>query len=309
MIQRKILIFSIALCVFIGGASALPEESWREEITVTSGAFVQTVTFGTNESGSDGYDQGLDLLAPPPSPNPVVDVYFPVDNIVFNRLYGDIRYILNATNPERVWTLQILSKNEDALLAWNPATLPADIAFTMNAAVSDYDMKSNSSVSLAKSTAEISVTIRAEFSPTISPVANFTVNATSGTAPFTVQFTDTSTGDPTAWSWDFGDGNSSTEQHPVHTYRVPGTYTVNFTASTADGSDTLSRPGYITVTSVKGDFNYNGAVDIGDVSKVAYMVVGKAAADPAADFNANGAVDIGDAAKIAYYFVEKIPVL
>jgi len=61
--------------------------------------------------------------------------------------------------------------------------------------------------------------------------------------------------------------------------------------------------------SVKGDFNGNGEVDIGDVALVAYMVVGKAAADPGADFNENGAVDIGDAAKIAYYYVEKIPAL
>jgi hypothetical protein len=65
----------------------------------------------------------------------------------------------------------------------------------------------------------------------------------------------------------------------------------------------------LTTTKVKGDFNNNGRVDIGDVSRVAYMVVGKEAADPAADFNENGAVDIGDAAKIAYYFVEKIPAL
>ncbi|KAF5048492.1 hypothetical protein DSECCO2_449600 [anaerobic digester metagenome] len=61
--------------------------------------------------------------------------------------------------------------------------------------------------------------------------------------------------------------------------------------------------------SPKGDFNENGVVDIGDVAKVAYMVVGKTDADPAADFNGNGAVDIGDAAKIAYYFVGKIVAL
>ncbi|WP_292382934.1 PKD domain-containing protein [Methanoculleus sp. UBA430] len=139
-------------------------------------------------------------------------------------------------------------------------------------------------------------------------LANFTANTTTGIVLLTVQFTDTSTGDPTAWNWSFGDGATSTEQHPVHTYTAPGTYTVNLTVSAASGSDTLSRPGYITVM-VKGDFGGDGIVDIGDVSRVAYMVVGKAAPDPAADFNENGAVDIGDAAKIAYYYVEKIPAL
>ena len=80
---------------------------------------------------------------------------------------------------------------------------------------------------------------------------------------------------------------------------------MNLTVSTGTGSDTFSRPGYITVT-VKGDFNGDGEVDIGDVSRVAHMVVGKTVIDLAADFNGNGAVDIGDAAKIAYYFVGKI---
>ncbi len=121
-----------------------------------------------------------------------------------------------------------------------------------------------------------------------------------------MQFNGASTGNPTAWLWSFGDGATSAEQHPAHTYRTPGNYTVNLTVSTAGGSDTLSRPGYITVTRIKGDFNGNGIVDIGDVAQVAHMVVRKVAADPAAAFNRNGKVDIGDAAKIAYYFVGKI---
>ena len=140
------------------------------------------------------------------------------------------------------------------------------------------------------------------------PVANFTSNVTAGPVPLAVQFTDLSTGDPIAWSWSFGDGNTSAERNPTHTYTLSGTYTVTLTVSTATDSATLSRPDYITVT-VKGDFNGNGEVDIGDVSKVAYMVVGKEPADLAADFNGNGAVDIGDAAKIAYYFVGKIETL
>jgi len=136
--------------------------------------------------------------------------------------------------------------------------------------------------------------------------AGFSADVTAGPAPLTVRFTDESTGDPKLWSWTFGDGGTSAEQNPVHTYGVPGTYTVNLTV---DNSATLSRPGYITVTAPKGDFNGNGEVDIGDVSKVAYMVVGKEPADLAADFNQNGKVDIGDAAKIAYFFVEKIEAL
>jgi len=138
--------------------------------------------------------------------------------------------------------------------------------------------------------------------------AGFSADVTAGVAPLTVRFTDESTGDPKSWSWKFGDGGTSAERNPTHTYTSPGTYTVTLTVSTATDSATLSRPDYITVT-IEGDFNGNGKVDIGDVSKVAYMVVGKEPADLAADFNQNGKVDIGDAAKIAYFFVEKIEAL
>jgi len=84
------------------------------------------------------------------------------------------------------------------------------------------------------------------------PVANFTANATSGTAPLAVQFTDLSTGDPTTWSWTFGDGATSTERHPIHTYTAPGTYTVSLTVTSAGGSNTMTRAGYVTVSRAPG---------------------------------------------------------
>lgn len=57
---------------------------------------------------------------------------------------------------------------------------------------------------------------------------------------------------------------------------------------------------------IKGDFNNNGRVDIGDVAYVAYMVIGKIPPDLSADLNGNERVDIGDAAKIAFYVAGKI---
>jgi len=80
------------------------------------------------------------------------------------------------------------------------------------------------------------------------PVASFTANITSGTAPLTVGFTDTSTGNPTAWAWDFGDDTNTTVQNPVHTYTTPGNHTVNLTVSNAAGSNSARQN--ITVTSV-----------------------------------------------------------
>ncbi|HGY55724.1 MAG TPA: PKD domain-containing protein [Caldithrix abyssi] len=80
------------------------------------------------------------------------------------------------------------------------------------------------------------------------PVADFVGDPTSGTAPLTVNFTDQSTNNPTSWSWDFGDGGTSTQQNPSHEYTAAGTYTVSLTATNADGSDTNTKTDYITVT-------------------------------------------------------------
>jgi len=77
------------------------------------------------------------------------------------------------------------------------------------------------------------------------PVASFSSSAASGVVPHSVSFTDTSSGTPTSWLWDFGDGATSTEQNPVHVYTVVGTYTVSLTATNAGGSDAESLVDYI----------------------------------------------------------------
>jgi hypothetical protein len=73
------------------------------------------------------------------------------------------------------------------------------------------------------------------------PSASFTTAITGNT----VAFTDTSTGSPTSWHWDFGDGNTSTQQNPVHTY-ASGNYLVVLTVKNAVGesvaNDTVVIP-------------------------------------------------------------------
>ncbi len=79
------------------------------------------------------------------------------------------------------------------------------------------------------------------------PQAAFTGTPTTGVLPLLVSFTDQSTAAPTSWSWDFGDGNGSTEQNPSHTYQTPGTYSVTLIAANACAADTLVRPSYVVV--------------------------------------------------------------
>jgi PKD repeat protein len=81
------------------------------------------------------------------------------------------------------------------------------------------------------------------------PVARFGAQPLSGCPPLTVQFFDSSAGNPTAWEWDVnGDGVVDyTTQNCVHTYQQPGQYTVRLVVRNSAGSDTLIRPQYITV--------------------------------------------------------------
>ena len=80
------------------------------------------------------------------------------------------------------------------------------------------------------------------------PIANFSANSTSGEAPLTVAFTDISTGIPTKWKWNFGDGANSTVKNPVHKYSKAGKYTVSLTVKNAAGSNTTTKEDYINVT-------------------------------------------------------------
>ena len=79
--------------------------------------------------------------------------------------------------------------------------------------------------------------------------ANFSVPETKVKLGSSIQFVDESSGDIDSWSWDFGDGGSSTEQNPAHTYNNAGTYTVSLTVSNAVSSDTREKKDYITITS------------------------------------------------------------
>jgi PKD repeat protein len=81
------------------------------------------------------------------------------------------------------------------------------------------------------------------------PSLTFSGTPTSGAAPLTVQFTTSTSGTPTSWSWDFGDGGSSKVQNPSYTYVIPGIYTVTLTANYPEGSQPVVMSSYITVTS------------------------------------------------------------
>lgn len=106
--------------------------------------------------------------------------------------------------------------------------------------------------------------------PVSAPIANFTMSTTSGLAPLTVNFTDTSTG-ATSLEWDFtNDGFvDSTSATPSYTYASPGTYTVKLRAINSFGSDQEIKSNIIQVAAPNpGIGNVNLGLSFGSPSQI-----------------------------------------
>jgi PKD repeat protein len=85
-------------------------------------------------------------------------------------------------------------------------------------------------------------------------VANFSGTPTSGVAPLSVTFTDSSSGSPAAWNWSFGDGTVSSTQNPTHSYTNAGTYSVRLDVTNPDGTTYLTKSNYISVSGVSAHY-------------------------------------------------------
>lgn len=83
------------------------------------------------------------------------------------------------------------------------------------------------------------------------PVAKFIQDAVAGYVPLTVEFTYSGANDNIVdnFLWDFGDGNTSTEENPIHKYTVAGLYNVSLTVSNSMGSDSIMSSTPIIVKS------------------------------------------------------------
>ncbi len=79
------------------------------------------------------------------------------------------------------------------------------------------------------------------------PVASYTSNLTSISPGSSVQFTDLSINKPVNWTWDFGDGNTSTAKHPSHQFPAAGTFNISLIVGNIYGADTLIKNAFIDV--------------------------------------------------------------
>jgi hypothetical protein len=127
-------------------------------------------------------------------------------------------------------------------LNWTPSDINSSTFGAVISAIHD-----TGTTSRTASVDHIRITVYYSCPSCVSPVAAFNGTPTSGCAPLTVNFTDQSTGSPTSWSWNFGDGGNSTAQNVSHQYTNAGTYNVTLTVSNACGNNTLAKSNYITV--------------------------------------------------------------
>jgi len=108
--------------------------------------------------------------------------------------------------------------------------------------------------------------------PGVPPVTDFTGTPRVGLPPLQVTFTDISQNTPDTWSWNFGDGGTSSVQNPTHQFQNPGFYTISLTATNAYGSDAEVKVNYIQVIEggpcgyyVVGDYNGDNSFNIADI--------------------------------------------
>lgn len=129
--------------------------------------------------------------------------------------------------------------------AWTQFSTDKDPVFTFSSAGS-YDIRLTVTNAGGKDV-EIKNNYITARPAAMKPIARFSQDRHTGEAPLTVRFTDRSINAPASWNWQFGDGSSSGDQNPVHTYTSPGFYIVRERVSNDAGSDTTT--GYVVVLS------------------------------------------------------------
>jgi len=169
-------------------------------------------------------------------------------NTVYNNYFNNTKVSINGGNGNSYNITKTEGTNiiGGSYLGGNYWGKPDGTGFSDKAVDSDGDGISDSAYNLHGESTDYLPLVNPSNSPSpLPPTAGFSSNVTSGNAPLSVQFTDISTGTPTTWSWDFGDGTNSAEQNPVHTYSTAGSYPVSLTVSNANGEN--SKTSEITV--------------------------------------------------------------
>ena len=257
MLKRGICCI-LVLCLCAGIAAA---GDWELRFDTSVGTNDTTQTYfvvGTDTYGLNSYNASLDVAATPGDPGMWLEKNAGV------RVISDYRKTLHFINPtQAVYTLNGTNITNGVNFNFlNVADLPPIVGnitvrwyYNSTMPVATEIGEANPSFWMSPDAFNASASpflpnITVTYTAPPAPVANFTANVTSGDAPLTVQFTNTSTGyelyNPT---WVFGDGSPMIvgPETPVHTYTSPGVYDVSLTIINPGGSNATTKTAFITV--------------------------------------------------------------
>jgi len=195
----------------------------------------------TNANGSDTKTVTDYITVTKPVLLPIAD--FTTSSNTSITVGGSVSFQDLSTNPS-IWYWEFAGGT--------PATSTLENPTVTYSTIGTYQVKLTVTNSDGSDTKTVENLIEVAAVPVIKtpPVADFTASQTNINSGDTINFSDISTNAPTSWSWTFAGGtpSTSTEKNPSITYASAGNYSVSLTATNADGSDSKTVSGYITVT-------------------------------------------------------------
>lgn len=209
-----------------GSTSTLQNPSCTYSIT---GTYVVSLTI-TNNSGSNTITkQNYISVTPPQTPIAAFSA-----SPVSGPTPLNVQFTDNSSNFPTSWL-------------WNfgdnsTSTLKNPLHFYQNAGTYNVSLKVTNNINSNTITKQNYITTSSQL------VSSFTATPLSGNGPTVINFTDTSTGNPTSWLWTFGDGVTSTVRNPTHIYSNKGVYTVTLKVTNGSINNTMTKSKYITIT-------------------------------------------------------------
>lgn len=182
---------------------------------------------------------------PPPSPSPT---YYDIVHILIIQHESELTpdFSASSTNIEVGNEVQFsdLSVPANQVTAWSwefeggtPATSNEQNPTVSYNSTGSFEVK----LTVYNSSGAEFTRIKDDYIGVWETYVDFSFGQNFNAAEYTVDFTDQSFGEITKWDWNFGDGNTSNEQHPSHIYSVPDTYTVTLEITTPNGTHPISK--------------------------------------------------------------------
>lgn len=227
----------------LGSVSYTADETWQTiMITFTPTTNINAIMIG----GPCQVPSSLNTNGPPDA-----FPYFWIDNLLLttSNTYNVISKTGNFCTNNLVLSANIQLPYSNCQWYLNNVALEGEINDTLN--VSELGLSSGQ-YKLQVTWPDNSCTIyEFNLNPPVSTLPLMEASTTNGCFPLEVQFTNITNPTSTTCLWTFGDGSTSTQFNPSHTYTSPGTYSVNLTITFSNGCtfDT-SYQNYISVTEI-----------------------------------------------------------